>query len=424
MKNSPVLLLPLCFLMGIITSWGQGIVSSVEVNRQPKNQPPSFAQLTTHFHQFVDDSLLAGTVMVLKKGNQIYMDKYGMQNIEAGLPMEYSTIFRMASMTKPVTSVAAMMLVEEGKLQLDDPVEKYLPAFADMQVLNADGVKEKLKRSISVRDLFRHTSGIATTIFQNTPVEKAYVETFKNEKPTSLEGLVNTLASLPLAHQPGEHWTYGYSTDVLARVVEVVSGEPVDAFFEKRIFQPLKMEDTGFRIPIDKLARLAAGYNRELKLLSVPDENSPYVTGEYYPRGASGLVSTAIDYMHFAQMLLNGGELDGVRLLTSESVQQMTQNQLPDGVLPYMPDMPIICNGFGLGFGVQTEEVVLGSTGDFGWPGAYFTYFFVDPNHNGIATLLVQSADFANIKLMSEFHQMASRIFAEENTLKRKNQDR
>lgn len=351
--------------------------------------------------------------MLLWQDGQIWLDAYGKQNIETAVPMAENTLFRMASMTKPVTTVAVMMLVEEGKLRLDDPVEKHLPAFANLQVMNTDGNTQRPNRSVTIKDLLMHTGGIANNFFQNTPAEKAYSESFQKNRPTSLADLVDLLATLPLAHQPGEHWTYGFSTDVLGRIVEVTSGESLNNFFKRRIFQPLKMQDTDFQVPAEKLPRLAAAYHKGLKLADAATPDSPVANGKNYPRGAGGLVSTAHDYLGFCQMLLGGGELEGARLLKTETVRQMMTNQLPEGILPHSPGMPVICNGFGYGFGVQTDDAVFGSPGDCAWPGAYLTYFFIDPSHGGIGILLAQSTDFGNLPMLAEFHQLASRVFAD-----------
>ena len=375
--------------------------------------PDAFAGLTEHFHRLTDEGRLAGTVIVLEQDDRVWQDVYGFQNVEEGIPMSDRTLFRMASMTKPITSTAVMMLVEEGRLRLDDPVDKYLPAFAEMEILTAEGRREKLRRAIQIEDLLLHTSGITSQMFQQTPAEKAYAEAFRQTHPKNLEEMVDALSALPLAHQPGEGWSYGYSTDVLARIVEIASDRSIDDFFRERIFRPLGMNDTDFQVGSDRLDRFACLYGKELKLVEGADEGSPYVDGRYFPRGVGGLVSTAGDYLRFCRMLLNGGELEGVRILQAKTVALMMQNHLPDGVFPHTPGMPEICHGFGYGFGVQTDDPAFGTPGDCAWPGACLTYFFIDPTHGGIGLLLTQSTDFGNLPMLGVFHEQAGHLFSE-----------
>lgn len=401
MKKSPVFL---CFLVQLL-----GLAAFAQ---QAGNA--GFSKIQNYFHQQVNEGKFAGTVILLSKDDRTWLDVFGHQDIEAGIPMAENTIFRLASMTKPVTSVAVMMLVESGKLKLEDPVKKFLPGFANVKVLSAGGIEEKPHRPITIQDLLTHTSGIANNLFQNTEAEKVYKKVLQEKRPASLEAEVECLSELPLAHHPGEFWTYGFSTDVLARVVKIVSGESIDVFFKKRIFRPLKMNDTGFRVKEDEAHRLAAVYAADLKKVEGADGNSPYLNGKNYPRGVGGLVSTAQDYLRFCRMLLNGGALDGARLLKPETVAEMMKNQLPAGVLPHTPGMPAICNGFGFGFGVQTAEVLMGSEGDCAWPGAYLTYFFIDPTHKSIGIFMTQSVDFSNLTLLGDFHKMAGAALAEE----------
>lgn len=364
--------------------------------------------LKQHFHEKVDAGELVGTVMFLSRGDNLWTDVYGRQSIKEGISMSRKSIFRLASMTKPIVSVAAMMLVEQGKLSLDDRLADYIPAFANVEVLNVNGISEKPRRAITILDLMTHTSGISNTLFRKTPVQKIYAEALRAKNPRSLKELVEVLTTLPLAHHPGEKWTYGYSTDVLARVVEIVSGKNIEVYLQQEIFQPLHMSDTGFQVPQSKLSRFTAAYGRQLTVADLPDAESPYVNGKNFSRGAGGLVSTADDYLRFCKMLLNGGRLDNVRILQSQTVEQMMQNRLPQGVLPHMPDMPAICNGFGLGFGVQTDQPVVGSPGDCAWPGAYLTYFFIDQRNKSIGILLTQNTDFSNLPMLLEFHRMGS----------------
>ena len=364
--------------------------------------------LQQYFHDKTDGGELAGTVILLANGERQWTDVYGYQNLEKQVPMSSTTIFRIASMTKPIVSAATMMLVEQGRLRLEDPIRQFIPAFDQVKVLDENQTYHDIQRPITVHDLLTHTSGIANNFFRNTAAEKVYGETFRTQNPGSLKELVDILATLPLAHQPGEKWTYGFSTDVLARVLEIVTGESIDLLLQKQILQPLKMNDTGFQVPADKLSRFASAYGKEMKVLDPADRSSSYVNGKNYARGAGGLASTVSDYLRFCRMMLNGGELDGVRLLKPESVQMMMRNQLSQGLMPESPGMPLLCRGFGLGFGVQTDEPVFGNPGDCGWPGSYLTYFFIDPSNKGIGILMTQTIDFTNLPMIEDFHRLAS----------------
>ncbi len=407
--SSGIIVVQLIF--ALISGLAAQTVGELSPTNLSESTPPSpFEAFSEHFHKKTDSGLLPGTVMLLSRSDAVWSDVYGKQNIAGDIPMSEKTIFRIASMTKPIVSAAAMMLVEQGKLKLDDPVEKYVPAFAKVQVLNNQEAYETPRRSITVLNLLTHTSGIANNMFRNTPAEKVYGEVLKTKRPTSLKALVDIIASLPLAHHPNEHWTYGYSTDVLARVIEIASGEPIDAFLQNHIFHPLNMSDTGFLVPQEKLSRFAAAYGRDLTLFDAGDKNSPYANGDNISRGAGGLVSTANDYLRFCKMLLNGGELEGRRLLKAETVEMMMKNNLPSGVLPHIPNMPPLCNGFGLGFGVQTNDAVFGNSGDCAWPGAYLTYFFIDRQTKSIGIFMTQNADLANLAVLAEFHQMGSEL--------------
>ncbi|MCB9353512.1 MAG: beta-lactamase family protein [Lewinellaceae bacterium] len=377
----------------------------------PAAPAAGFAALTGHFHRLVDSGALAGTVMLVARGDRAFTDAYGMQDIELERPMQMNTIFRIASMTKPIVSVAVMMLVEEGKLSLDDPLEKYLPAFSALQVYDPEKGRIPLRRSVTVRDLMMHTSGFSAGDFDKTPVGALYREAFETE-PTSLESLVNTLGTLPLAHQPGEGWTYGHSTDVLARVAEIASGTPIRQLLRQRLFEPLGMVDTDFGVPADKASRFASLYGAGLALRQSAAE-SPYVKGEIFPRGNGGLVSTAHDYGRFAKMLAAGGIFDGRRYLRAETLNLMMRNHLPESMIPLRVG-PISTpgQGFGLGFGVLVEDTEYGGRkGDCFWPGAAFTYFFVQPESGTVGIFLCQNTDLSKLHYLYEFHGLAGEAF-------------
>jgi CubicO group peptidase (beta-lactamase class C family) len=326
------------------------------------------------------------------------------------IPLQPDAIFWIASMTKPVTSVAAMMLVEEGKLDLAAPVHQYLPELKDMMVAveTKDPVtgktglaREPQKHPMTVEDLLRHTAGLVYGV-GGTKVDQLYRSLYGTtgayRRDKTLADFVANLAKLPLAHQPGEVWQYGLAVDVLARVIEVASGQPFDHFLETRLFRPLDMVDTGFHVPEAKLSRLvdppASGWG------GPPDSVLADVTKPTKLfSGGGGLVSTAADYLRFCQMLLNGGELDGVRILSPATVQRMTTNSLPRDIRVVGVEGTFIGpqagSTWGLGFAVRSDaawSVVPGSVGSFTWMGTAGTYFWVDPAEQLVAVQLIQVA--------------------------------
>jgi CubicO group peptidase (beta-lactamase class C family) len=354
--------------------------------------------------EHVNQGQYAGIItMVARRGQIAHFECFGMMDVESARPMRPDTIFRIYSMSKPITSVAVMMLYEEGHFQLHTPVSEFIPKFKETKVFaggtESDIELADLEREITIHDLLTHTSGLIYGPDTGMPVDALYKQGLdKLGKETTLEKMVQVLATLPLIHQPGSAWRYSFSTDVLGRVVEVVSGTSFDAFLAQRIFDPLQMGDTGFYVPPEKLDRFATLYGPEegkdqLKLLDDP------ATGEYskppaFLSGGGGLVSTAHDYMRFAQMLLNKGELDGVRLLGRKTIELMTVNHLPAELLPYGPGPdPIYGHGFGLGWKVMmdtTQAKALGSEGMYGWGGAASTEFWVDPKEELIGLIMLQ----------------------------------
>ncbi|HMO40526.1 MAG TPA: serine hydrolase [Saprospiraceae bacterium] len=361
--------------------------------------------------QHVEAGQVPGAVaLIARRGQVAHFKGYGAQDIEAGMPMRTDAIFRIASMTKPVTTVAAMMLFEEGKFSLDDRVSKYIPAFAQPQVLIIDATApagyrlEAARSPITIRQLLTHTSGIVYG-FSGLP----FIENLHKEAGIS-DGLVETegtleewaakLATQPLAHHPGERFSYGLNTDLLGRLVEIWSGMSLDAFFQQRIFEPLGMADTHFFLPEDKVTRLASVYEpapdgglRKTPPIEQRRGAEVYSVSYHYagPRtffsGGAGLASTASDYFRFAQMLLNGGALDGVRLLGPKTVELMRSNQIGD--------LPFWRQGQRIGFGLFVEQGPEhtgqpGSAGTFGWGGFFSTFFRVDPQEEMVAILMTQ----------------------------------
>ncbi len=360
--------------------------------------PVRLQRLDAVIQDNVDRKQIAGGVMfIARDGKTAHLRAYGLQDIEAATPMKTDAIFRIASMSKAVTSVAVMMLYEEGKFMLHDPIEKYIPAFKGSVVAlpapkdAAPGTKfvtEKAKRPIQIRDLLTHTAGLT---YGTGPAAELYKEAklsdwYFADKDETLATVIDRLAKLPLHGQPGEVYQYGYSTDVLGRLVEVASGLPLDRFFAERIFGPLKMVDSCFFLPPEKEGRLAKVYGMDKGKLG-PGDQGHYVRG---PRkcfsGGAGVLSTAGDYARLLQMLLNNGELDGVRLLGRKSVELMHANHTGD---KYRRDT----NAFGLGFWVNQDLGYfgeLGSEGAYGWGSAYFPQYLVDPKERIVALFMTQ----------------------------------
>ena len=376
-------------------------------------------RLSSTLQQYVDQGRAAGLVtIVVRQGKVVHLEAVGKRDIEAGAPMQKDTIFRIASMSKAITSLATMILLEEGRLLLNDPVSKFIPSFAKTTVmvpppagaLPATPVSVvPAKRPITLRDLLTHTAGIG---YGAGPAEELYKAAnvhmwYFGDKAEPIAATIDRLAALPFDAQPGEKYVYGFNTDILGVVVEKASGMSLDEFFKTRIFQPLKMADTHFFLPVEKRSRLAAVYSVvDGKLVRAPDEGmgqGAYVDG---PRqsfsGGAGLLSTASDYARFLQMLVNGGELDGVRVLSPKTVELMTSNHT--GTI-YNEGR----TGFGLGFEVIEHlgrAGVPGSVGLFRWGGAYHTDFWADPKEQVVAVLMEQLLPSGGSDLHGKFRAL------------------
>lgn len=348
---------------------------------------------------YVDDGELVGIVsMVARHGKVVHFEKFGDLNTETGEDVQLDSIFRIYSMSKPITTVAAMMLYEDGLFQLTDPVEKYLPEFKNVMVLNEDGELAKQKRPFTIQMLMTHTAGLTYGVFGNTPVDQQYrkANILANH---DLAEMTRELGKVPLQYQPGTRWHYSVSVDVLGRLVEVISGQPLDAFLQEQIFGPLGMKDTFFEVPAHKLDRFGTNhqYNPQTKELDIYDRpaDSQFAREVTFFSGGGGLLSTAEDYMRFSQMMLNGGELNGVRILGEKTVEYMTQNHL-NGIFANRSgengqNRPGA--GFGLGFGVVVDAPaagVISSEGEYYWGGAAGTIFWIDPVEDLIAIVMVQ----------------------------------
>ena len=417
-----------CFLLFCITTltFGQGLPTAIpeEVGVSTKR----LERIRPVMQGYVDDGHIPGCLTVVaRRGKIVHFETIGMGDIENKKPVEANTLFRIHSMSKPITSVAVMILYEEGHFQLDTPVSDFIPEFKNMKVYNEDQTKIlDAKTEITVKHLLTHTAGL-TYGWGNEPVDEHYREANLFQPGTPLGDTVKKLSEIPLVHEPGDRWTYGVSTDVLGYLVEVVSGMPFEKFLQTRLFKPLGMVDTAFSVPVAKLDRFAALYEltkasgakgdkekekkmdgdkgeekwmkgdkeKEKMKLERVDKDPQLASGKirFFPGGGGALVSTAPDYMRFCQMLLNGGELEGVRILKKETVERMRY--------------PHHEGWFGLGFSVvndkESEDTdgkesknTPESIGSYSWGGAAGTLFWIDPQKELIGLLMTQTSDVSS----------------------------
>lgn len=383
-------------------------------------------RIERHFHRYVEDGRLAGWMTVIaREGKVAYVAIDGDRDREAGLPVDLDTVWRIFSMTKPVTSVAAMMLHEEGLFELDDPVSKFIPSFGDARVWRGGTIMKPLTDPIvepmRVWNLLTHTSGLTYGFHYSHAVDALYrLAGYEWGSPPGLDlaAVCDAYAGLPLLFQPGAEWNYSVSTDVLGRVVEVIAGQPLDQVFADRIFTPLGMSHTGFAAAADDLPNLARLYVRDPATGRAKLNEQMDVVGRHVPAclsGGGGLVSTAGDYHRFTQMLLDRGELDGVRLLGSRTVDLMATNHLPGNAdlqafgRPLYAETPFSGVGFGLGLSVTLDPIPAhhgSSVGEFGWGGAASTAFWVDPAERMTAMFFTQLLPSGTYPLRSQLHQL------------------
>jgi CubicO group peptidase (beta-lactamase class C family) len=399
------------FLLLAATVYAQGL----PVAKSPEEVGLSSERLkriSASFQSDIDKGAIPGAVvLVARKGKVAFFEALGFQNREEKIPMTRDSIFPIASMTKPFTSLAIMMLVEEGKIQLPYPASRYLPEFKELKV----GIEKKnettgnmeltvasMTREMTVLDLLRHTSGLTYAFDDKSLIKKRYLEIKTMDPEQTNAELVTKLSQIPLVYQPGTTWDYSQATDVLGRIVEILSGLSLDAFFAERITNPLKLPDTAFWFEGEKVSRVAyaqvdPGTGKR------PPAFNDLTKRPKWMGGGGGLGSTASDYARFCQMLLNGGVLDGVRLVSRKTVELMTADHLPAGI-PFSPfsylafagiiPSPEAGQGFGLGFAVRTQvgrNGLPGSVGDYFWAGAYGTYFWIDPREELVAILMMQA---------------------------------
>ena len=366
---------------------------------------------------YVKEGKYVGTLtLVARKGEVAYLDALGFMERENERPMQEDTIFRIYSMTKSITSVAVMQLLEKSRFRLDDPVYWYIPEFKNVGVFQAgvypNFLTSKPERPITIKDLLTHMSGLTYGFMYRTNVDSAY-RSSDTTRPDNLQKFIESLSDLPLEFSPGDKWNYSVSTDVLGHLVEVVSGLKLDEYFKQNIFEPLGMADTDFSCPEEKLNRLASLYEHnpsgEPKLMEVPALDVKFLSG------GGGLYSTMSDYYQFASMLLNKGELNGKRILGRKTVEYMTMNHLPDGKdLTEMSESafsetPYAGVGFGLGFSVMIDPAksqTLSDVGEFGWGGMASTVFFINPKEDMLVIFLTQLVPSSTYQVRRELRSL------------------
>ncbi len=403
--------------LAAVTALAALVVLPAAAQGIPKAQSPEevgfssvrLKRLSDRINEGVKNNELPGAVVLIARNGKLAMfDSFGFRDKEAKVPMTNDTIFRIASMTKPIVTVAAMTLVEDGKISLADPVSRYIPAFADTKVAvqkeKDDGTVEITLepqiRQMTIQDLMRHTSGLTYGTPGTNQIKQSYLDMKVNDRSQTLAEMADKLSKLALLYQPGTTWEYSMSVDVLGRVIEVASGMPLDKFIEERVTRPLKMGDTGFEVGADKKARGARPMKEGPKheMPSIPDVTEKFT----WRSGGGGMVSTAADYARFLQMFANGGQLDGVRVISRKTIDLMTADSLPPDVkmgadmwrLGAMEPSARMGQGFGLGFAVRNEQgrnPLPGSPNDYFWGGAYGTYFWHDPRERMYVVYMMES---------------------------------
>ena len=370
-----------------------------------------FAQVDLAMQKQVDEGKLAGVDMLVFHDDEVaHRQLTGYKNLAEKASLTEDTLYKIFSLTKPVTGAALLMLYEEGKFELDDPVEQYIPEFKGMQVAREDGpngrpITEPAHHPVTIRELMNHTGGFTYGRFSQSQVDSLYVKADVLDPNSTLADMITKLKDIPLRQQPGTQWHYSVSVDIQARLVEILSGKPFDVFLKERIFQPLGMNDTDFYAPENKAGRLATSYHpAEDGLQPVP--NDPFLSKPNFLNGGGGLVSSMSDYLRFARMLLGEGEVDGVRLLKAETVRMMRSDQLPEGVEGpnWAPG-----NRFGLNVAVVTDSEQAGylPEGTYWWWGIQGTWMWIDPHNRMITLGMMQNTDYRHSRVV---HNIVSRI--------------
>ncbi|PQJ80865.1 hypothetical protein BTO18_01695 [Polaribacter porphyrae] len=367
-------------------------------------------ELNTKLHSFVNNKQLAGIqTAIIRKNKLVHFNTYGFSNVEENKPLKNNSIFRIFSMTKPITSVGLMMLYEQEKFKLDDPLYKYIPEFKNISIYDENSGIIKAKRHIRIIDLLRHTSGISYGRTQNKSLNDLYRNAhLRNSK--NLREMILKLAKLPLSFEPGTNWEYGYSTDVCGYLIEVLSGKKLDDFLYSNILKPLRMDDTHFQLPKHKIDRFTVGYrtiNGKLLVSETPEE-SRFVNDVHIINGGGGLVSTTKDYLQFCKMLINRGKLNDTQILKTETIALMTKDHLKE-VRKFTPRLRLMPRetGFGLGFSIASKSPNK-ERGVYGWGGAVGTYFRIDPERELIYIMMIQLSPYRQLGLRQKFQQLVN----------------
>jgi len=381
-------------------------------------------RITNLFQGYVDCNDLPGMIAtVARQGKTVYYEKVGWADKESDKPMQDDTIFTIASMTKPITAVAVMMLYEEGHFSLNTPISRFIPGFKDTKVYTGENKDGSLilvdpVQELTFRHLFTHTAGMSYGWNENDPVDRAYRQvrqhSEENNVQMTLMNVAESIAHLPLAFQPGTHWRYSMAIDVLGALVEVIAGVPYEQFLAERIFEPLGMIDTAFYVPPEKVDRVATVYGHpdpEKSMQPIKDIR-PNTEPPSFPSPGGGLYSTISDYARFCQMLVNGGELDGECLLAPKTVAMFTINHTPAEALPYgFIENDLYHAGYGYSLGTRvlmdpSKTGIYGSVGEFGWDGAFATYFWIDPKEELYGLLMLQHSPNAYYPIHPQFKQL------------------
>ncbi|MFT5283787.1 MAG: CubicO group peptidase (beta-lactamase class C family) [Yoonia sp.] len=421
-------LLTSCIGLAACTMTGQEGISSAPESVANHPAAAVIQGLSTQRLNTIDDAMqryieadkIVGTVTLVARNNDIvHLSANGMKNRETSEVMTTDTIFRIYSMTKPITAVAALQLWEQGKFHMYDPIEKYLPELKDLSVyVSGSGetmVVEKAKSPIRIIDLFLHTAGFSYG-FTNSEVDKLYKALPPLASNDTASTVLKRIAKLPLNHQPGTQWHYGVNTDVIGFLVERLSGMKLGEYMQKEIFAPLKMNDTAFYVSADKAARMAQIYgpNKDGKTIVYAAPLGDFLSEPAVHNGGGGLTSTINDYYIFTQMLLNGGQYNGSRILGTKAVEYLSSNHLPDKLMPFQASSP--GEGYGLTMSVtvdHNEALIMGSTGDYGWGGAASTYFRIDPEENLIVIMMAQFLPSAYYPIRHDFKNTAYQALVE-----------
>ncbi len=380
-------------------------------------------RINSKMQEYIDEGKLAGIMTLISRNNQtVHFAAQGMQDKAAGLPLQRDTIFRIYSMTKPITTVAALTLWEQGKFHMNDPISMYLPELSNLKVyVSGSGenmVLEDAKYPIRIIDLFTHTAGFSYG-FSGSEVDKLYRASPMMQRKTKPENVLAELAKLPLNHQPGTQWNYGVNTDVIGFLVEKLSNMKLGEYVKQEILSPLNMQDSGFYVPAEKTQRFSKVYSNNKDGETAVMENEPlgdFLSDPAIHNGGGGMVSTIDDYLIFARMLLNNGEVDGVRILGRKTVEYMRSNHLPANLLPFTSWAA--GEGYGLAVSVTTNTgdlKFLGSQGNYGWSGAASTYFRIDPVENLIIIGMAQFIPVGTHRYADDLRNLTYQALVDEN---------